>query len=121
MPRPERGIWKVVARPSYLVAVALFVVPLADVALTIWPYRISMVQWRFGAMGVLSDDLTLPLIGVLLFLVVALLLQHHRRLYVASLGTVVCAIVLLVLSGTFLIDVVRMGQTVLPEARTPPR
>lgn len=119
MTRPDEDRLRLVAWPGYLVAGTLFIVPLADAALTVWPYRVSLVQWRFGAAGVLSGGLMMPLVAVLLALVAATLLEHDRIVYVISLCAAAATMVLLAGTAWFMIDSLKMEPTLLEDARTP--
>ena len=52
--------------PTYLVCTALIALPLVDVFTTLYPWRFLEPRWRFGAVGLVSSALLLPMAGVLL-------------------------------------------------------
>lgn len=105
------------AWPSYVVGALLVLVPLSDAVLSIWPFRPGEVSWRFGAFGVTNGALMTPLVGLLTVFAAALLLGHHRVLRTLSVLCGVGAVVLLLVSGLFVLDAVQMRAQVGPDAR----
>ena len=74
--------YRYLALPAYAVAAALVLIPLTDASLSLWPWRPGLAQWRFGAIGLLSNALMIPAAGLLIVLVTALVLGHWRTLRV---------------------------------------
>jgi hypothetical protein len=64
--------------PAYLVSLALITVPLSDAWTTLYPWRFLDPRWRFGAVGLVSNALLLPMVGLLLAYVTASALNHQR-------------------------------------------
>jgi hypothetical protein len=89
-----------IAWPAYLVSIALFLLPLADVSTTLYPWRLFEPRWRFGAVGLVSNALLLPIVGLLIAFVTTALLDHRivrRVLGVLSfLGSALCLVALVI-------------------------
>lgn len=107
-----------IASPAYVLALALIMIPLADVAISLFPWRMTEPRWRFGATGVMSNALLLPLVGLLIGLVVSAIAEHRltRKLIgvVGIIGASLCLVVLIV----FGLDAVQTRAAVRPEMRT---
>ncbi len=113
----ERDRLKPLSLPAYTVAFLLVFVPLADTAAGLLPVRYAEVQWRFGALGLLSQTVMTPLLGVLVALVVGAVLGHRRRLRFLEVLMILAALVLLAAGGLFALDAVQTHISVRPEAR----
>jgi hypothetical protein len=101
--------------PTYLVASLLAVVPFLDWAVAVWPLQLGNMRWRVGAAGQLSGGLMTVLLGLLLLLAVAVLLEQPRVLrLVAALGALLAAGTLVLLT-LFLLDVLQLRGSVRPE------
>lgn len=72
------------AWPAYLVAAAMILIPLADAMTSLWPWNVGDARWRFGAVGLVSNALLIPSLGLLLAFVVAA--SRGQRLLVRSIG-----------------------------------
>jgi hypothetical protein len=101
----------------YLLAIILIVVPLVDAATTAMPSHAGNVQWRFGAIGLLSNTLLTPGLGFLLAVVTAVTFQHlrtQRALAILSWLAIVALVGLLVM---FTLDALQTRPLVRPEHR----
>lgn len=100
----------------YAVALLFVVVPLTDVLMNALPMRIGDVTWRFGAAGLLSNVLMLPIFGVLMAVTAAVLVGHRllaRTLAVlAFLGAVLGGLAI----AMFFLDAIETRGAVRPEA-----
>ena len=105
-----------VAWATYFVAFLLVVGPLFDLAASIWPAQPSMVAWRFGAVGILSKALLVPILGSFSAMVAALVLQHRRFLRTVAYINVGIAILLIVTAIPFVLDSVQLRSGVGSEA-----
>ena len=103
------------AWPAYLVSIGMIVLPLSDVATSLYPWRFMDSRWRFGAVGLVSNALLIPIVGLLLALVMSMLLDHRtlRRTIgiVCGLGAVIC----LVATGLFGLDALQTRAAVNPQ------
>jgi hypothetical protein len=105
-----------IALPAYLVAFLIFLFPLLDTAMSVWPPQPGEVAWRFGAAGFFSRALMTPMLGVLIAFAVALYLDHRRVLRVIALASAVTAVAIVVVMGMFMLDALEMRAKVI-EAR----
>lgn len=102
----------------YGVAAILVVLPITDTVLSLWPLHTDDLIWRFGAAGIIaSHALLMPLIGLLLASVTAVLLEHRRALRGLSIVAAVVGLVVAVGIGLFALDVVQTRARVEPGAQ----
>jgi hypothetical protein len=83
------------------------------------PFRFGNVQWRFGAVGLLSNTLLTPGLGYLIVVVTAVTLRHVRAQRVLSVLAWVIAAGLLALLGMFSLDALQTRAMVTPAMHTP--
>jgi hypothetical protein len=103
------------AWPTYLVATLLVLVPFLDWAVAVWPPQPGNMRWRVAAAGQMSGGLMTVLLGLLLLLAVAVLLEQPRVLrLVAALGALLAAGTLVGL-GLFALDAVQLRGSVRPD------
>lgn len=104
--------------PAYIVASAMIVLPLADVLTSLYPWRLLDARWRFGAVGLVSNSLLLPMAGLLLAFLTALFLEHvtARRIIggIALLASTLCVLALV----AFALDAVQTRAGVRAEMRS---
>lgn len=102
----------------YGVAAILVVLPITDTVLSLWPLHTGDLIWRFGAAGIIaSHALLMPLIGLLLASVTAVLLEHRRTLRGLSVVAAVVGLAVAVGIGLFALDVVQTRARVEPGAQ----
>ncbi|HXC24822.1 MAG TPA: hypothetical protein VNU46_02825, partial [Gemmatimonadaceae bacterium] len=104
-----------IARPAYFLAALLFFVPLFDAAMSMWPFHLGLEQWRFGAVGALSNYPLMPLAGLLLALVTARTNQHWRTRRILGWLCALFAVILLVIVLLFILDYYQTKSLVHPE------
>src|SRR5205823_5520033 len=63
---------------AYLVGGAMVLLPLVDASLSITPFQLTDVHWRFGASGLVANAMLMPTAGLLLLLVTAIWYGHAR-------------------------------------------
>jgi hypothetical protein len=106
------------AWPSYLVGVSLIFIPIVDLTAHSWPLNPGSAEWRFGAIGLLSNTFIVPAAGLLIVLGVAVALEHKRLLqllgWLCALGAVLMGITL----GLFTLDAIQTRLGVKPELMT---
>jgi hypothetical protein len=103
----------------YLLAFILILVPLVDAAVSITPFHVRNVQWRFGAIGLFTNTLLTPGVGFTLAVVTAALLQHFRTQRVLSILAWISVVVLLGLLVVFALDALQTRAMVRPEMMRP--
>lgn len=101
--------------PAYTVAIALTVVPVVDALLVVWPPRLGVERWRFGAVGMLSNALLLSTLGLLVALVTAMARQHRKILRTIGMASAVSAAVAVLVLLLFVIDSTHTRAAVSPE------
>lgn len=97
---------------AYLVAVLFVLFPVADVATNVWPWVPWSEQWRFAAVGVLSNYVVSVVFGFLLAAVVAAAAGHARVLRALSMMTGLGTAVLAVGCLGFILDTLQVRGTV---------
>jgi hypothetical protein len=110
---PEEAL----AGPLYLVAALLVVVPVVDYVLSVPPPQLSDVQWRFAAVGLLTNHTLTPILGLAMAFVISAFLKQHaiQRLLVVS--CLLIATILIALSLGFVLDVMQVRASVPEEGR----
>lgn len=105
------------AWPAYLVAVAMILVPLVDAWTTLYPWNFADARWRFGAVGLVSNAMMIPLAGLLVAFVTAWVREQRTLLRVIGgfgfVASVVCAAALV----SFALDALQTRAQVRPEMR----
>lgn len=102
--------------PAYVVTATLLLLPLAEFLASVWPLHPGEVRWRFGAVGLFSGALLVPVLAVLLAYAVALLLEHRMVQRVISVLSGLVALLLVAASVGFILDTLQMRSQVRPEA-----
>ncbi len=105
------------ALPAYLVAAGLILIPFFDASMSVWPWRPGIVQWRFGALGLMSNALMIPAVGMLIILAIALLFGHGRTLRVFGALCTLAALVTGVSIFVFALDAVQTRVNVAESGR----
>lgn len=103
----------------YLLAFILVVLPIVDAAVSITPFHVRNVQWRFGAVGMFTNTLITPGVGFMLAVVTAALLQHVRTQRVLAVLAWIGVVVLLGLLVVFGLDALQTRAMVRPEMVRP--
>ena len=106
------------ARPlascAYLVAFTLVFIPLFDASMSLVPFHLGTPQWRFGAVGLLSNALMIPAIGVLIAVTTAVTLGQERVQRALAIASWAVAIILLVGLAAFALDALQTRAAVQP-------
>ncbi len=102
--------------PLLLFAVLLIVVPAMELADAVWPVGLGNAEWRFGAVGLLSNTLLEPLLGSAIIIVVATLSDKRRILVNMSVINGLAALLLFVAIPLFMLDSIELRSRVPPEA-----
>ncbi|MDQ6633389.1 MAG: hypothetical protein M3Z10_01385 [Gemmatimonadota bacterium] len=103
----------------YLLALILIVVPLVDAAVSITPFRPRNVQWRFGAIGLFTNTLLTPGVGVMIAVVTAAVMQHVRAQRLLAILSWIGVVVLLGMLVVFGLDALQTRALVRPEMMRP--
>lgn len=110
-----------VSRPlawsCYAIGVLLVLAPLADLVAGLGAATPGGVPWRFGAIGLLSGALVIPMLGLGLCFAGAVILEHRLVLRLLSVLGVVLLLVIGVLLGLFALDTLQVRLQVPQEAK----
>lgn len=99
------------ATPILVVGLFLIVVPIIDFVGNVWPLRPGAVDWRYGAIGILSTFLLTPILGLVLVSVSAHATERRWLLRVVSLTSFAAGIALIVIIVAFALDAVQVRQS----------
>jgi hypothetical protein len=101
-----------IALPAYLVAFLIFLFPLLDTAMSVWPPQPGEVAWRFGAAGFFSRALMTPLLGVLNAFAVSLYLERRTVLRALAIASGIAVVMIVGVMGMFMLDALEMRSKV---------
>lgn len=101
---------------AYSVAFLLLVIPLVDSVLGVWPARLGDVSWRYGAAGLFSRAFMTPLLGLLVALLVAVVMEHRNVARVLAGVAFVGAALAIGAVASFSLDALQTRAQVRPEA-----
>lgn len=113
----EESLLRYALLPVSLVAVLMVLLPLVDSLLVAWPLRPGELQWRFGAVGMFSQALLLPVMGVALLLATALSYGRRTPIRIMAVVSGLVALALLAVLPFFLLDFMQMRAQVRAEAK----
>jgi MFS family permease len=102
---------------AYAVALLLVVVPLSEMTLRVWPLRFTEVSWRFGTVGLFSNALLSPLLGLTVAGMLAFLFGHRRAIRALAIVLMAAALLLAGAMVLFMLDALQMRGNVVTEAR----
>ena len=103
---------------AYALGIALVLLTALDTLASVWPIRAGDAQWRYGAVGLGAGALLLPAIGIGIIGGIAFFAGHRRTLWLISVVAGLGAVVLLVTSAGFVLDVLQMRSRVRPDQMT---
>ncbi|MES2177425.1 MAG: hypothetical protein V4550_06135 [Gemmatimonadota bacterium] len=106
--------FKRLAPAAYLLAVLFLVIPMVDNLMSVVPLHPGSSAWRFGAIGLLSNALLLPALGLLIAFFAAMNLSHTRLLFIMRILTWAVAMLLVVAAIVFLLDALQARGTLNP-------
>ena len=102
----------------YFVAIVLIVIPVFDAATSVYPFHLANSQWRFAIIGLLSNALLLPTIGMLMAVLVAVTQEHDRTIRMLKITNWVLAVLMGLTVATFMLDTVQSKTAIRPEMLT---
>jgi hypothetical protein len=103
------------APAAYFVAFLLIVIPLFDALMSVAPFHVEAAQWRFAAVGLLSNALMIPSVGVLFAVVTAVTLDHVGAKRAIQVLSWIMVPVLMAAIGFFALDSMQTRAAVRPE------
>ncbi|HEU5219035.1 MAG TPA: hypothetical protein VFU23_10265 [Gemmatimonadales bacterium] len=108
---------KRIAPAAYVVAALLVLITLMDYLVNAWPLRPDDVDWRYDRIGLGSTYLLLPLLGCLIASITAAWFPHPRVSKLLGKFLWTGALLLLIASGTFVLDSILVRRIAGPETR----
>lgn len=102
------------AGPAYFISVLLILFAYIDFVLNIWPLNPAEARWRFGSVGVFSSYTVWLLLGFLLLLWFAQSAGNHGLLKLVAVLCLLEAVVLLLATLAFPLDVLQLKRDVPP-------
>lgn len=101
---------------AYLTVLLLILTPLIETTIAVVPFRPGAVNWRFGAAGLFSRAVIVPLFGLVLASGLALALGHRRTLRLVSVIVGLASLAVAVASVLFVLDAIQMRSQVPAQA-----
>jgi chromate transport protein ChrA len=95
---------RTIAWPVYLAGFLTFLLPLVDLLASVWPVRFGQLQWRFGTLGLLSGFTLSPVLGIVMCMLAAAMLEHRVVQRVLGVVNVLGAVLLVAIIVIFSLD-----------------
>jgi hypothetical protein len=108
---------RTLAWPVYLAGVLTLVLPLADLLASVWPIRVGQLEWRFGTIGLLSGFTLSPMLGLIMCMAAAAVLEHRVVQRVFAAVGMLGAVLLLGMTVVFAFDWLQYRAAAPAEAR----
>ena len=95
------------APSAYLVGAVLFTFPLFDSSVSLSPWNVGSPQWRFGAIGLLSNTLMIVALGAFIAITTAVTLNQDRMRRILGIACWSVSVLLLGAMAAFALDAVQ--------------
>lgn len=82
-----------------------------------WPLNPTALQWRFGALGLVSRALMTPLLGLLVVLAASFVAEHARTQWAVGVGAWLLAVAAGFLAVVFALDAIHVRGLLEEDAR----
>lgn len=102
--------------PAYIVFGIATPLPVLESLANLWPYHFGLAQWRFGALGTLSNMLAPSMIGLFLLAIVAGLASDRIVLWFLAAVGVTAGVVASCSSIMFVLDAIQTRANINPKA-----
>jgi len=102
-------------RGLYVVGAALILIPMFDAGTSVLPFRFDEARWRYGAVGLLSNSLLIPLAGVAMVFAVAHVLGHRPAQRILGIIAAISSVLCLVATVSFALDALQSQSGIKPE------
>jgi hypothetical protein len=103
---------------GYALALTLVLIPLSEAALAVFPPRPLATEWRVGSIGIFTEALMTPVLGLAIAVVVARVSGHPRAFRALGGLSAILAGLLVISAGVFTLDSLKTRPQVRPEALT---
>jgi hypothetical protein len=98
----------------YFAAFALLTNVTADLLIKVWPIKLSELNWRVGAAGLVMDVLTMAIVPIAMFFFAAFMNNDRKMLQVARWIVFVVGVLAFLLLALFAIDSIQIRAS-LPQ------
>ena len=99
--------YRQLAPSAYLVGAVLFAFPLFDSSVSLSPWNVGNPQWRFGAIGLLSNTLMIVALGAFIAITTAVTLNQDRMRRILGIACWSVSVLLLGAMAAFALDAVQ--------------
>lgn len=101
---------------SYPLAFILVLLPISDIAIGLFPLQLGNIQWRVGAVGLVSGVMLLPTVGLFLALAVAHAADHFWTRRLLAISAIILGLIFLVVLVLFALDLVQVRREIPEQA-----
>jgi hypothetical protein len=108
---------RTIAWPVYFAGALTLVLPLVDLLASVWPPRLGQVEWRFGTLGLLSGFTLSPLLGLIMCMAAAAVLEHRIVQRALAAVSMLGAVLLLAIVVIFALDWLQFRAAAPEDAR----
>src|SRR5215211_8301386 len=108
------NVARLVRGPGYVILTVAIIAYVSDFVVAVIPLRLSVAQWRFGAVGTVSNSAVAPLLMALLAYVVAVASGDRTLLRVIAVLTTFLGVFLLAAIASFALDALEMRSRLTP-------
>ncbi len=109
---------RAIAWPVYLAGILTALLPMVDLLASVWPPRLGQVEWRFGTLGLLSGFTLSPLLGLVMCMAAAAVLEHRVVQRVLAVLALFGAVAMVGSIVVFSLDWLQFRAAAPAEART---
>lgn len=115
MPRHYVDTDELLAGPFYAFGLLLIGLPMMDFATSIVPVHFANLQWRFATLGLLSNFLMTPMLGLGVMIVTAAVREHRGVMRFLSILTGLTALSLVGMLVLFALDAIQLNASMPAE------
>lgn len=108
---------RAIAWPVYLAGLLTALLPMVDLLASVWPPRVGQVEWRFGTLGLLSGFTLSPLLGLIMCMAAAAVLEHRSVQRVLAVLALIGAVTMSAIIVIFSLDWLQFRAAAPAEAR----
>ena len=106
---------EVLSAPLYAFGGLLIALPMLDFVTSVLPVSFGSIQWRFATLGLLSNFLMTPLLGMVAMIVVAAVREHLVFQRILAIINSLLTLLLIALLVLFVLDIVQLNASIPPE------
>ena len=110
---------RTLAWPVYVAGGLTLVLPLVDLLASVWPMRVGQLEWRFGTIGLLSGFTLSPVLGLVMCMAAAAVLEHRMVQRVFAAVGMLGAVLLIGFTVIFAFDWLQYRAAAPQEAKSP--